>query len=411
MSLEEIQAKISEQIHSHFESLINERKEYYQSNQKPTAEDTDSIVTKFCGINSAISFGSSILPAPLGLATIIPEIGATMSNHSKMVYDLCIAKGKEEQITTELLMTLTFQLTGGAIIIGIAEKQASKFIINKLSPKLMKQVCESFAIKITSNAAKSSVAKFIPVLGAAAFSAWATYTTYSIGNESIQVLNGTIQNTNIEISEFKDINKGDTTTDLTIEEEKIYVFLNLMKADEDIADVEQKFISDIIDSLDFGYFTKGKLSLQLHTSLKNDIDFAILNKMNKVEKETFFIDMVTLTKRDGVVQLKELEYILEVSNKIGFSDKEVFLLIGNDFNIAKILLSEKCGIVDETIMCSSDDKLKTAVLYSNNRIFLYNKNDLFSKGSYFEGGRKIQLDNGRSFYSKEVFNNIMSVFE
>jgi len=410
MTLDQIQKNIAEKIQSHFEEVIVERKEYYLANEKPKAEEADSIITKFCGINSAISFASNILPPPAGLITIIPEIGITMSNHSKMVYDLCLAQGKEEHITKELLLTLTFQLAGGAFVVGFVEKQATRLVVNKVSPKLMERICEALGIKVCGNVAKSSVAKFIPVLGAAAFSAWATYTTYSIGKESVEILNGSIENTNVEVTEIKLIDRENATTDLEIEEEKIYVLLNLMKADDDLDDNEQKFISDIIDSIDFGFVTKGKLSLQLHTSRKHDIDFGILNKMNKTEKETLFIDMITLSKRDGKVKLKELEYILEVSKKIGFSDKEVFLLLGNDFFVASIFLSENCKVVDDAIVCHNNDRTKKVVLYTNNRVFFYENDNFIAKGSYSEGGRNVRLDSGGNHKSDNVFDNLMSIF-
>jgi uncharacterized membrane protein YebE (DUF533 family) len=90
-----------------------------------------------------------------------------------------------------------------------------------------------------------------------------------------------------------------------------------MKADGNSNEKEKEYIKQIIENFDFGFYTKSKFRLDLELSSPSEVDFNVLKKANKSEKDGLLIDMLTLAKRDGSVHEKELDYIMFVCKQVG----------------------------------------------------------------------------------------------
>jgi uncharacterized protein (DUF697 family) len=208
-----MQRALSKQIDEAFESIILSKKKYYSENQNnEPAHGSSNLIIKSCAMtNAAISGGSSLVPGPWGMVAVVPEISMVIKNQISMVYDIGVANGKSAYINKELLAGIVLSAMGtgaGALII----MHGSKILVKRSSLQIFQKIVQILAGKITQQALKSTISKWLPVVGAA-FMAWiASQMTYKIGAKANELFQKEIEfseinvtESDVDISKFKDL--------------------------------------------------------------------------------------------------------------------------------------------------------------------------------------------------------------
>ena len=404
--MKEFQEKFLQVIIPFFEGSINDRKKYYLDNPKPEKQNIDEIINSISLKNGAISGISGLIPGPAGLIAIIPELKATIGNQITMIYDIGVANGKEEHMSKEMVLSLAMQSGFGSAGINALARQGEKVLIKKASVKAFQQLAKSLGIKVSQSVVKSTVTKFVPVLGGVAIGIWVKYTTAKIGENSAFVLG---QNLQIEeIDKVEEIGQ-DEEEKLEVLENKVIVLMNLMKADGESGDKEKEYISQIIENIDFGFITKAKFKVDLNLSSQTEVDFKILASSTKSDKDSLLIDMISLAKRDGKIHEKEFEYIMEVCEKIDLDTKFAINELGANYLAVKYFLKGSIIETNGVAQISFNNSKNKALFYNNNRVFIQDENNqIIKKGTYQNGGRKIILDGtGATYDSNVVLENLM----
>jgi uncharacterized tellurite resistance protein B-like protein len=388
-----------------FEGTIEDRKNHYLENPKPEKEQIENIINTCSTTNGTISGISGMLPGPAGLIAIIPELKSTLENQIVMIYDIGVAHGKEEQMSKEMVLALAMQSGLGSIGINALARQGEKILIKKASVKVFQQLAKIMGIRLTAGVIKSAVAKFVPVLGGLAIGVWVKYTTTEMGENTAVILSKKID---IKETDQFDEYQLDPEETLEILENKVIILMNLMKADGDSKDKEKEYIKQIIENIDFSYFTTAKLRVDLELSSQSEVDFLLLNKASKSDKDSLLIDMISLAKRDGEVHAKEFEYIMQVCEKLNLDAKFVINELGANYLAVKYYLKDLAIETNGVIIVSFNNSLNKAQFYNNNRVFISDQNNnILKKGSYLIGGRKIVLDSGTHLESNIVIENLI----
>ena len=68
-------------------------------------------------------------------------------------------------------------------------------------------------------------------------------------------------------------------------------------------------------------------------------------------------------------------------------------------------------VVDGKVVVTKNDKEYKFVFYTNGRVFIYGNNKLLTKGKYFDSGKIITLDSGKSFQYNSVWANMYDVIK
>lgn len=310
--MELFQEKFIQIIIPVFEETIENRKKFYQINSKPTKEAIENIISSTSN-SAAFDEIISSFAGPAGLLSIIPSLKKSLENQIIMIYDIGVANGKEELMTKEMILSLAMQSSAGLAGIYALAKQGQKVIVKKASVKIFQKIAKALGFKLSAGVLKSAVANFVPVLGGVAIAIWVKYTTTEMGETTATTLSKDIdikETDNFEVIE-------DPEELLEVTENKVLVLLNLMKADGNSNEKEKEYIKQIIENIDFGFYTKSKLRLDLELSSSSKVDFNVLKKASKSEKDGLLIDMLTLAKRDEQVHAKEVEYIMFICEQLG----------------------------------------------------------------------------------------------
>ena len=405
MAIEKFQEKFIQIIIPLFEGSIEDRKKYYLENEKPSKEHVEDIISSCSKTNGAISGISGMIPGPAGLLAIIPELKFTIENQIAMIYDIGVANGKEEHMSKETVLALAMQSGFGAAGINAVASQGKKILIKKASVKVFEQMAKVLGIKLSAGVVKSAVAQFVPLLGGLAIGIWVKYTTTKIGENSALILSK-----DIDVQETDQIDEYQLDPEETIEvlENKVIVLMNLMKVDDESNEKEKEYIKQIINNIDFSYYTSAKLKVDLELSSQSEVDFKLLELSSKSDKDSLLIDMISLAKRDGKVHVKEFEYIMTVCEKLNIDVKFVINELFANYLAVKYFLKVDAVEINDIIVYAFNNAKNKAQFYADNRLFIFdNDNKIILKGSYQNGGRKIIIDNGKTIESNDINNNLI----
>lgn len=181
--------KIQYYLEGAFDSVATSRKQHYEANpgERPTKQDVDDLIHKCANTNALIAGAANLIPGPWGALAILPEITMVIRNQIRLIYDLGVAHGKESKLTAELLLGVFATVSGGGAI-SLATVRGGQLLVRRASLRVMQQIIEWLGGKIAQRILKAFVAKWFPVVGAAAMALWARQSTIQLGEKATKML-------------------------------------------------------------------------------------------------------------------------------------------------------------------------------------------------------------------------------
>lgn len=172
-------------LNSAFDYVIENRSDYYRKNPSnlPQLDSVSGLISSYTRNNAAISGGASLIPGPWGMASVIPELTLVIRNQIQMVYDIGVANGKQAQLTKELLIGI-FLTAMGSSAGSLLTIHGGKILVRRASLQVIQKIIAMLGGRVTQQAIKSSVSKWLPFVGAAAMATWTGYMTKNIGEKA-----------------------------------------------------------------------------------------------------------------------------------------------------------------------------------------------------------------------------------
>ena len=181
--------KIANALEGIFESVALTRKQHFIENpiKRPTSQDIDSIVKSYSNQNALIAGATNLIPGPLGMLATLPELVVIIRNQIQMIYDLGVAHGKESNLNATLLLAL-FSTVMGEGAIGLVAIKGKQLLVKKASVRVIQKVIFWLGGSISQKLLKRFIAKWLPVVGAAAMAIWARQSTMDMGKKASEML-------------------------------------------------------------------------------------------------------------------------------------------------------------------------------------------------------------------------------
>lgn len=172
-------------LNSAFDYVIENRSDYYRKNPSnlPQLNSVSGLISSYTRNNAAISGGASLIPGPWGMAAVIPELTLVIRNQIQMVYDIGVANGKQAQLTKELLIGI-FLTAMGSSAGSLLTIHGGKILVRRASLQVIQKIIAMLGGRVTQQVIKSTVSKWLPVVGAGAMAAWTGYMTKNIGEKA-----------------------------------------------------------------------------------------------------------------------------------------------------------------------------------------------------------------------------------
>ena len=210
--------------------------------------------------------------------------------------------------------------------------QGSKVLVKRVALRAFQQIIAMLAGKITQQALKSAISKWLPVVGAVAMAVWSNYLTGQVGKKAIEIFEKEIVLSEEVIKEMPletesvsvpaATNNRTSTPNISPDMPKVQTLLNLMKVDGTIKAEEREYMETIIGNADLTESEKADLTQAVDKSGKFVVDYSAFAS-SPDDAIGLLVDMVTLAKRDGTFHITEKMFVKQVGKLIGFSDNDI----------------------------------------------------------------------------------------
>lgn len=328
-----LQSKLADKMMGLFELVVSDRSGYFAKypDKIPDKKSVPSIINSYSVTNAAISGGASLVPGPWGMIAVIPEIAAVIRNQLAMVYDVGMAYGKGKVLNKELLAGVLITALGasaGSLLI----MQGSKVLVKRVALRAFQQIVAILAGKITQQALKSAISKWLPGVGAAAMAVWSNYLTRQVGKKAIEIFEKEIVLSedvieelpletvavSVQTAAITGVSDASSSPDMP----KVQTLINLMKVDGAVKAEEREYVQTIISNADLTESERADLTQAIDKTGKFTVDYQTIAK-SPDESIGLLVDMVTLAKRDGTFHITEKLFVKQVGKLVGFSDPDI----------------------------------------------------------------------------------------
>ena len=330
---EAFQQKLSDGLTGLFELVISNRRGYYAQHPEniPTRESVGAVIDSYSTKNAVITGGFNLVPGPWGLVGIVPELTLVVRNQLTLIYDIGMAHGKSQVLTKELLAGVlldAFGVGAGSLFV----MQGSKLIVKRVSLRVFQRIVALLAGRVTQQALKSALSKWVPVLGAAAMATWVHYMTKKVGRKADQILSQDVSVDAEEVDQDEPFRSQEATTVSDASDgaaalvQRLRILACLAAIDGTAHDQEAAFIKEMMSNYQIPPAEESAILSSLESCQQIDVKYDILGA-NPGDAVGVLVDMVALSRRDSVVHPAERIFIRKVGEILGVAEADVNDLI------------------------------------------------------------------------------------
>ncbi|MFY7865866.1 EcsC family protein [Roseateles sp.] len=185
-----VQAHMSERVSNALLGLIGSRPE-----SKATARATLSLAAQAAQVaahdaakKAAMAAGALALPpGPLGWLTIVPEMAAVWRIQSQLVADIAALYGRTAELGQTQMLYCLFRHTAAQAVRDLAVRVGERMLVRPATTALMQKVVGAVGVQLSQKVLGKSVSRWVPMVGAAAVSAYAYYDTQQVAKAAIEM--------------------------------------------------------------------------------------------------------------------------------------------------------------------------------------------------------------------------------
>ena len=141
---------------------------------------------------ATISGGAALVPGPAGILTLLPDIVGVWKVQAQMVADIAAAYGKTATLTKEQMLFCLFKHMFSQGLRDVVVRSGERFLVRRASLHMLQKLATTIGIKVTQRIMGKAIARFAPLVGAAAVAAYAYYDTKKVAMTAIELFGSEI---------------------------------------------------------------------------------------------------------------------------------------------------------------------------------------------------------------------------
>jgi hypothetical protein len=141
---------------------------------------------------AGLSGGAALVPGPVGLLTLLPDIIGVWRVQAQMVADIAAAYGQSAALTREHMLYCLFKHMVSQGLRDVVVRTGERFLVRRASLQLLQQLATTIGIKVTQRAMGKAIARYAPVVGAAGVAAYAFYDTRKVAMTAIELFSADV---------------------------------------------------------------------------------------------------------------------------------------------------------------------------------------------------------------------------
>lgn len=131
-----------------------------------------------------ISTALGLIPGPLGMATILPEVAALTRLQVNLICRIARHHGKENRVNKELVLLVLANATGVAAGEMLLRRAGTVLILKSVNTRAARAVARRVGTRMVNMAAEKALGRWMPVITAPLFGCFSRSLTRKIGKEA-----------------------------------------------------------------------------------------------------------------------------------------------------------------------------------------------------------------------------------
>lgn len=131
-----------------------------------------------------ISTALGLIPGPLGMAAILPEIAALTRLQINLIHRIAGHHRKQEKVSRELILLILGNALGVAAGESLVRRVGSALVIKSVNTRVIRGIARTVGTRIIDTAAEKATGRWIPMITAPLFGYLSRSLTRKIGREA-----------------------------------------------------------------------------------------------------------------------------------------------------------------------------------------------------------------------------------
>ncbi len=146
-------------------------------------------IAKTAAQRAALVSGSLALPpGPLGLLTVLPDLYVIWRTQRQMVADIFAVYGRTAELSRTHMLYCLFRHAASHVLRDVAVRSGQRFIVQQLSSHAITTAASKIGVAVSTRVVGTATSRWIPLVGAAAVSAYAYWDTLQVAKTAQRLL-------------------------------------------------------------------------------------------------------------------------------------------------------------------------------------------------------------------------------
>lgn len=134
---------------------------------------------------AAVSGGLALPVGPLGLLTVVPDLVVIWRLQQQLVVDIAAVYGRSDAVNQQTMIHCLFQHSSASIVKDLVARVGGRSLVRRASTTLIRSVLKRIGLRLARLLLGKSVARLIPLVGAAAVAGYAYQDTIKVAASAI----------------------------------------------------------------------------------------------------------------------------------------------------------------------------------------------------------------------------------
>lgn len=134
---------------------------------------------------AVVSGTLALLPAPLGIITILPDLRTIWKIQRQLVSDIAAAYGKSGRLGGAQMIYCLFKHAAGQAVRDLVVRVGERVLVRRATLRAIRPVLRRVGVAVTRRVAGRAVARWLPLVGAVGIGAYAFYDTAHVGKTAM----------------------------------------------------------------------------------------------------------------------------------------------------------------------------------------------------------------------------------
>jgi hypothetical protein len=136
---------------------------------------------------AGISGGAALLPGPLGLLSLIPDIIGVWRVQAQMVADIAAVHGRTATLGKEQMLYCLFRHLLSHGLSDVVVRSGERFLVRRASLQLLESLAHRVGIQLSQQLVGKAIARYAPLVGAAGVAGYAYFDTRKVARTAMEL--------------------------------------------------------------------------------------------------------------------------------------------------------------------------------------------------------------------------------